>query len=368
MRPPFGPLKALLLFVWALLACRSREVSAEGTRTVRPTLECGPALPARMQRGMCYAHSYEHGGAHGYASQESARSRRELKQLGVSWLSVTPFGFSRSLADTQVQGIGDYPAGESDARVRGEIAAAHKDGFRVLLKPHVWIGSGQWIGHVHFTDAARKLAWHESYEAWLLHYAQLAEDEHVAILSIGTELGRTEENAQAWRDTIARVRAVFHGKLTFGANWTEVERVPFWDALDYVGVQFYAPLESKQGPRDEASRRRALTGYLDAYDRVAQRVSRPILFTEVGYRAMPETNVAPHAWPEHVRSEADEAAQAQAYRRFFEAIAPRENVHGVYLWKWFTHRDSPEEGKDGFSPRGKLAARVVSGAYAGRCR
>lgn len=316
---------------------------------------------------MCYAHSYEHGGTRGYGSKDSARSRAELKRLGVRSLSITPFGFSRSLTDTVVRGIGDYPAGESDSRVRDEIREAKQEGFEILLKPHIWIGSGQWIGHVHFTDEAERAAWHQSYEAWLLHYAELAEQERISILSIGTELGHTEEDAQAWRDTIAKVREAFHGQLTFGANWTDVDRVPFWDALDYVGVQFYGPLEAKAGPHDETARKRALEAHLDGYERVAKRVERPILFTEVGYRAIPETNVEPHAWPEHLQSTPDEAAQAQAYRRFFEAVARRERVQGVYLWKWFTHLDSPEEGKDGFSPRHKLAARVLEGAYTGRC-
>lgn len=348
-----------------LLGCSDGETRDKPT--LASTQSCPEVLPKRMQRGMCYAHSYERGGQAGYGSDASKRSRRELLALGVDWLSITPFGFSRSLVDTDVRHIGDYRGGESDARVRAEIRAAKGEGLRVLLKPHIWLGTGEWIGQVRFDDPAAREQWHASYERWILHYAAIAKEEGVEILSIGTELGFVAENADRWRVTIARIRAAFPGKLVFGANWNEVERVPFWDALDYVGVQFYAPLETQNAAGDEAKRKIALERYLDGYGALAKKVNRPVLFTEVGYRAMRDTNIAPHTWPEHSRAAPDDAAQARAYTRFLDAVAGRDFVQGVYFWKWFTDPYSREEGSDGFSPRGKLAQKVLQAAFTGQC-
>jgi hypothetical protein len=40
---------------------------------------------------------------------------------------------------------------------------------------------------------------------------------------------------ERWRKIIAAVRAVYHGKVTYGANWNEYAEVKFW-TLDYIGV------------------------------------------------------------------------------------------------------------------------------------
>lgn len=365
-----GMKRSVLCAAWTLSlgwlsACR--EPAAQAGPVAEVPAPCPKPLPARVQRGICFAHSYERGGERGYGSSASQHSRGELARLGVRWLSLTPYGFSRSLQDPEVRHVGSHRAGESDARVRTEIRAAHAEKLHVLLKPHVWIGSGEWIGHMHFDRADQRDAWHQSYEAWILHYAKLAASEGVEILSIGTELGLASGDEARWRRSIARIRAVYPGKLTFGANWNQAEQVPFWDALDYIGVQFYAPLESQGTVSNEVSRRAVLERYLDSYGQLAARVKRPVLFTEVGYRAITNTNLAPHAWPEHLQAAPDEHAQVLAYTRFLDAVSARDYVDGVYFWKWFTNPESSEEGRDGFSPRGKSAARVLRSAFTGQC-
>ena len=49
-----------------------------------------------------------------------------------------------------------------------------------------------------------------------------------------------EHDAQ-WRNVIADVRAQTRAPLTDAANWTDYQRVPFWDALDAVGIDAYFP-------------------------------------------------------------------------------------------------------------------------------
>ena len=56
----------------------------------------------------------------------------------------------------------------------------------------------------------------------------------------------------AMRHLVAEVRAIYGGKLVYAANWDEIDRVRFWDALDYVGVQLYAPLARRADESDEA--------------------------------------------------------------------------------------------------------------------
>ena len=51
-----------------------------------------------------------------------------------------------------------------------------------------------------------------------------------------------------WRQIIAAIRQVYHGKLTYGGNWDSFNEVTFWDALDYIGVLAYFPLTKTPNP------------------------------------------------------------------------------------------------------------------------
>ena len=60
---------------------------------------------------------------------------------------------------------------------------------------------------------------------------------------------------QEWRRIIARVRAIYRGPVTYGANFDEVFDVKFWDALDWIGVSAYFPLVDDASPDRESPAR-----------------------------------------------------------------------------------------------------------------
>lgn len=327
-------------------------------------------LPANVHRGVCYAHGYQDEGRRGYGSETSRRSLDELGALGVDWVSVTPFGFMAGADATEVRHVGGMPGGESDERVVAELVAARERGLSVLLKPHVWIRGGVYRGHIDPGSDERWAAWFDSYERWLLRYAELAAMHDVPILTVGVELASSSARFEArWRTLLRRVRAVYPGELVYAANWDEAEDVSFWDAVDYLGVQFYPSLADEPGSGEAALRAR-LDGHLDELDVLARRVERPVLFTEVGYKSTEDTAVRPHAWLERMDSApaVDVQAQARCYRVFLAAIGERPWARGVYFWKWFTDPDTDEEGPAGFSPRGKPAEAVLRAAFSERCR
>jgi len=52
-----------------------------------------------------------------------------------------------------------------------------------------------------------------------------------------------------WRVLIADIRKLYRGKLTYAANWAkELNDVPFWAELDFIGIQAYYPLTDKANP------------------------------------------------------------------------------------------------------------------------
>ena len=364
----FAPSLLLSLVLLLLLAC-SKPTGETEARAPDERCASGVApLPGRIQRGISVAHSYQHAGTKGYGTATSAATLRELTELGVEWVSLTPFGFMRSLAEAQVHSIGGYRAGETDDRMHREIRKAKALGLKVMLKPHIWVVRGQWRGEIELPDDAAWGQWFASYQRWILHYADMAESEGADMLAIGVELRSTERRQERrWRQLISEIRRRFHGEITYSANWDDAASLPWWDAVDYIGVQFYPPLAT--GEQASSSVIRAeVTARLDGIGAISRRHKKPVLFTEVGYRAAPDALIHPHEWPERAaKPRFDPHAQAIGYQMLLEGVRHRPWVKGLYWWKWFTDPDTTEEGPAGFSPRGKLAEAILRSAYGGNC-
>jgi len=329
-----------------------------------------PTLAPGVHRGMSFAHSWEAGGRFGYGTDAARLSLRELRALGVDWVSLTPFGYQRSLEDDRVR-LPRLRGAETDARMVAGIRDARSQGFQVFYKPHVWVGGGDWVGRIDPGDEAAWDRWWASYRAFLLHHARIAQAEGVPLFAVGCELKTTSVRfADRWRGLVREVRQIYRGELVYAANWDEVVDVPWWDAVDHVGIQFYPPVAFSRA-ESESQKRARLQDYMGHLDALHRRTGKPVLFTEVGYRSRMHPEIRPHAWPEHDPDDApppSEAAQALAYRRLFQALEGRDWLSGLYVWKWFSNPESREEGADGFSPRGKRAAQVLATAFRDRCQ
>jgi hypothetical protein len=313
-----------------------------------------------FQRGVCYASAWR--GDAGYGSATSARTLARLHALGVEWISLTPFGFMDSPSALEVRGLGTHGA-ESDERLAREVAVAHKLGMKVALKPHLWIRHGEWQGDLKWANDAAWQEWFASYRRFILRYAGLAERDHYDLFVLGTELkSATACDQSCWRALISDLRHAYHGAITYAANWDEAEKVPFWDALDFVGVDAYAPIATRRGASDKEL---CLAWELLAkeLEGLSRRTGKRIILTEIGYRAARDAAMAPATWPEMDRAAvADPAHQASCFRAGFSALWGRSWLAGIYVWKVFSD-DKDEEGATDFAISGKAAEAVVREFY-----
>jgi hypothetical protein len=311
-----------------------------------------------FQRGVCYASTWRNHGADGYGSATSQKTLARLRRLGVEWISLTPFGFMESLTAPEVRTVTARTI-ESDDRLQREVTQAHAVGMKVALKPHLWIRNGDWPGSIAWANDDAWRRWFASYRAFALHYATLAERDHYDLFVLGTELkSATAGDAAQWRAFIADVRKVFHGPVTYAANWDEAGRVAFWDALDFVGVDEYAPVAKKPGSKEPelCSAWNLLARDLEALSR---RTGKRILLTELGYRARRDAAMAPATWPENDASpQFDPEHQASCFRAALQSLWGKPWLAGIYVWKWFTDsRD--EQGPTDFSVADKPAESVM---------
>ena len=109
-------------------------------------------------------------------------------------------------------------------------------------------GRGRWGAS---WTPAQISTWFEDYGKVIVDYAVLAERAHVEAFHVGHELHSlltNPGNEAHWRELIAKVRAVYKGKVSVAFNgnpfFDDMDRggVPWLDALDFIGLDCYWPI------------------------------------------------------------------------------------------------------------------------------
>jgi len=305
----------------------------------------------------------------GYGTPAYARTLDESKAMGATWIAITPFGRVRDLSGMGVDLTFEAPFEANRDAIRRAIAMAHARGLHVMLVPHLWVESGEWRALIDpRTDAGWK-RWSASYRAFVLTWAGVAEAEHVELFSAGVELRSwvTTPRAPSFAAIVRDVRRVYHGLVTYSANWDDVDRSVILGELDVIGINAFYPLAEKDG----ANEKTLLDGAAEVRKKVhalAETWQKPVLFTEIGYTTRADPAVRPWEWPDGMKGVVpDERAQAAAYRALLAPLLEEPDFAGFFVWRVYSDPDDvSQEAEWGFSPRGKLAELVVRDAFATR--
>ncbi len=316
-----------------------------------------PTMQPAFHRGFCHAHEgYDIHNGYGSARSDSAIAR--LARLGANAISVTPFSYMRDPQRPSVLPFSDSASNENDESVVHTSRVARQFGMRVMLKPHLWLGRGNWPGSIEMNNAADWDTWFDHYYRWIIHYALLAETSDIDMLCVGVELVKaTVGREDRWLELFRHIRRVYRGQLVYAANWgDEFEKVTFWGALDFIGVDCYYPLSKSSEPTDDELAR-GTHEVLARLRTVAERYQRPLLLTEAGFTSQ----VEPWSDPHHrdYSSDVDLQAQERCYRVFCEGLENAAWVNGVYWWKWPSDLSVGGADHNGFTPAGKPAEAVV---------
>jgi len=303
----------------------------------------------------------------GYGSGAFDRTLAECTQMGASWIAITPFGRVNDLDERGIDLTFESPFAKNRDDVRRAIRMAHARGLHVMLVPHIWVESGGWRALIDPKTDDGWRRWAESYRAFARAWALVAEEERAEIFSAGVELRSwvTSGHAPSFAAIVRDLRSVYHGILTYSANWDDVEQTVILGELDVIGINAFYPLADHDG----AAERDLLAGAQKVRAKVhdlATTWNKPVLFTEIGYTTRPDQAVRPWEWPDkmtHVK--VDEAAQALAYRALLAPLLDEPSFAGFFVWRLYSDPDDvSQEAEWGFSPRGKLAELVVRDAFA----
>jgi hypothetical protein len=296
-------------------------------------------------------------------SPYSDRALEKASAAGVDHIQIVTTYYQKTHASGRIESTERTPSVES---VVHAIEKARELGLRVMLKPHVDIISDHGgsltrsdIG-AYTEEQGRK--WFSSYRHYILKYARLAQENNIDIYCIGTELSYAAGNTAFWKDLIKEVRRIYKGKLTYAANWDNYDNIGFWEDLDYAGIDAYFPLSHSVSPSLEELEQ-GWSKWKKKLERFHERISRPILFTELGYPSAPHAAATP--WLNGNSGSADPGMQAKCYRAFFRTMWSTPWLEGVYWWRWNPSVYSGGPNNRQFTPQNKPAQGIMESHFRG---
>ncbi len=282
-----------------------------------------------------------------------------VKRINAGWVALMPYGFTREgTAEFVYSNNNDWKWwGESPRGVAHCVQMAHAQGLKVMLKPHMWAGRGTFTGHFELATEAEWQTFEKGFGEYLLEFARVADSTNVDLYCIATEMHTfVKKRPQFWFQIIRDIKKIYKGKLTYAENWDMYEAVPFWNELDFVGVDAYFPLSDAQSP-DLGTLKNGWKPHLRALEKFSTKVQKPILFTEFGY--MSSDFAARRPWETDRDRPENEPLQARTYEAFFEEVWQKEWMAGGFVWKWFPDLRKGERARDPFSPQNKAAEQVL---------
>jgi hypothetical protein len=284
-------------------------------------------------------------------SARAAASLRKLHDIGANAVAIVPFLWQPDPASPHITRGSDM----SDGELSRAIQAAHQMGLSVLVKPRVRI-PGVRAGEVRMNADEDWATWFQNYGQAMAALAVVAQREHVEGLVIGTELDHSLARPE-WRDLIARLRAVYRGKLYYAAQGAEgAERVPFWNELDAIGATLYPSLGADDAPDDW---RKTMKTERDRLLALSKRFKRHIFIAEIGIRSAAGAAASPWEDAEGPSGNIDETLQSDVIAAWLDSLSKPE-VKSVFVWRWTSDPDGGGASDTDFTAQNKRAEHMLA--------
>lgn len=284
--------------------------------------------------------------------------------VNANWAAVMPFGFVKNLkAPTVVFNTERQWWGERADGAKRTIELLNQRKIKVMLKPQIWVWRGEFTGDIDMDSEADWKTLETSYEEFIMLYAQLAEEMKVPILCIGTELHTfVQKRPDYWKVLIQKIRTVYEGKLTYAENWDQFANVPFWEQLDYIGVDAYFPLSERKTP-SVIELKQGWQRHKTKIIALQRTIEKPVLFTEYGYRSVHYTGKEP--WnSSRTKGDVNLEAQKNALTALYEEFWDEPWFAGGFLWKWFhNHEKVGGEDNNMFTIQNKPSEKLIQSLY-----
>jgi len=293
----------------------------------------------------------------GYDSSTSDKSIADIKEIGADWISVLVTWYQTTPWTGDIRKTDKTP---SDRSVIRAIRKAHELEMKVTLKLHLDLldkSDGSWRGEIGATNEEEWEKWFQKYTDYVFYYVNIANEENVEMICIGTELSTSASvKGYLWRNMIKKVRSEYDGLLTYAAHWDRYPDIRFWDLLDFIGINAYFPLTEKMVPTFEDLKEGWIRWVKEMEDYQAK-IGKPIIFPEVGCSSADGGAIRP--WEHVPRTEVNLELQKNYYDALSDTFWKKEWFYGLYWWYWGTNPNMGGQYNRGFTLQNKPAEDVT---------
>jgi hypothetical protein len=288
---------------------------------------------------------------------------KSVKEVNAEWVAVIPYAMTFKDSTSLIYDHERQWWGETKSGTIQLIEAARKNDLKIMLKPHIWVIRGKWVGEITFQTEEEWQIWENNYRKYILDFACLAEDHKVEMFCLGTELKQfVTQRPGFWRLLILECRKAYSGSLIYAANWDDYRNTQFWHLLDYIGIDAYFPLSKEKNP--------SLNELEDSWQSISRSLEKfsnkhqkNIIFTEYGYQGIDYGTARP--WETNADYNVNLDLQNNTLNALYKCIWSENWFSGGFLWKW--HLDPPDDSvkrrRDLYSPQNKPAYEVIKKAY-----
>lgn len=276
---------------------------------------------------------------------------RMLDELAADFVILTPAAMQATPHSTQIDFAGPHTSG--DEELIDTIRYLHSRGIRVALKPTVNCLDGTWRAYISFIEPdvpsePKWGDWFQSYTAFQLHFAQIAQQEGCCMFLAGCEMVMADHRDADWRRLIADIRKVYTGLVGYNCDKYQEDHVTWWDCVDVIASSGYYPLGDWERQ-------------LDRIEKVVETHQKPFFFSELGCMAVKGAGKLPNDWT--LTGEPDENEQMAWYEDMFRAALQRPWVGGFAFWDWAGIPYTPDTPGHTYNLCSAKAAEIVRRVY-----
>ncbi|MBB5325730.1 hypothetical protein HNQ34_002831 [Anoxybacillus tepidamans] len=289
-----------------------------------------------------------------FKKPEAKKSLKLLKErTGIDHVIIALAALQDTAHTTEIDFTGEHMV--DDGELIDMITYAQSLGLKVILKPTVNCKDGTWRAHINFFDVdvpcePKWSEWFQSYTAYQLHYAEIAEKTNCVMYIIGCEMVQAERREREWRNLIQEVRKVYRGPITYNTDKYQEGNVKWWDAVDIISSSGYYPIDDWDNQ-------------LDRIENILQQWNKPFFFAEAGCPSRTGSSFVPNDWG--LKGEANVKEQENYYQVMFAKTKERAWVKGFGLWDWsaLLYDENEASNDKGYGVYGKPAEKVIKDFY-----
>ena len=294
----------------------------------------------------------------------SNKSVRPIVNINANYAALMPFAYLKAIDSSQVYYNMDRQwFGETRAGLKQYSKWMRKNHINIMVKPQLWVRNGEFTGTIMMSSENDWQQLQDTYRAFILDYAKVAEELQAELFCIGTELELfVKHRPDYWLKLIRELREVYNGQLTYAANWDEYKRIPFWEELDFIGVDAYFPVSEEKTPSIE----QASLGWQKhklQLKTMSESKGRPILFTEYGYRSIDYAGRKPWETSRNITG-VNMQAQVNLTEALYKSLWREPWFYGGFIWKWFhNHEKVGGLNNNRFTPQNKPVEAIIESYY-----